>query len=69
LGVRGPSAEYLRTAGLLSEEKDALGYNLLKQPIHFGGTLDQVDEGQWRELLVKAATQSQQRGKKGGSSR
>ena len=66
LGVRGVIAGYFSTAGLLSSDKDAEGYALLRQPIHFGGTLEQLDETQWREMLVKAATPTPEHGKKGG---
>jgi hypothetical protein len=46
----------LSTAGLLSADKDGLGYTRLIQPIHFGGTLEHIDRSQWHNLLVKAAT-------------
>jgi hypothetical protein len=57
LGVRGNLADLLSTAGLLSSAKDKLGYALLDQPILFGGTLEKIDDSQWRALLAKAATQ------------
>ena len=65
-GARGAIAGFLSTAGLLSSDKDDQGYTMLHQPIHFGGTLEHIDESQWRDLLVKAATQTPDRGKKGG---
>ena len=65
-GARGSIAELLATAGLLSSEKDEQGYIMLREPIHFGGTLEQIDSSQWHDLLVKAATQEPVRGKKGG---
>jgi hypothetical protein len=66
LGVRGALAKLLSNAGLLSSHKDNLGYALLSQPIHFGGTLEHIDGSQWHDLLVKAATQIPDGGKKGG---
>jgi hypothetical protein len=54
-GARGRIAGLLSTANLLSERNDAAGYLLLKQPIHFGGTLAAIDDREWRDLLVKAA--------------
>jgi hypothetical protein len=54
--ARGRVAKLLSTAGLLSADKDGLGYTRLIQPIHFGGTLEHIDRSQWHNLLVKAAT-------------
>jgi len=54
-GAKGQPAKLLTTAALLSAQKDPLGYALLNQPIHFGGTLAQIDDRQWRDLLAKAA--------------
>ena len=65
-GASGKIAEFLSTAGLLSAEKDDQGFKMIHQPIHFGGTLEHIDESQWHDLLVKAATQTPDRGKKGG---
>ena len=55
LGVRGKPAQLLATAGLLASRKDAQGYTMLNQPIHFGGTMQHLDESQWHDLLAKAA--------------
>jgi hypothetical protein len=66
LGAQGKTAELLSKAGLLSPRKDELGYTLLDQPLHFGGTLAHIDAGQWSDLLVKAATRKDAGGKKGG---
>jgi len=55
-GVRNETAELLAHTGLLSTEKDSLGYTLFKQPVHFGGTLQQLDLSQWHDLLFAAAT-------------
>ncbi|HVU36061.1 MAG TPA: hypothetical protein VHE61_21650 [Opitutaceae bacterium] len=55
LAVRGIAAKRLAAGGVLSSEKDALGYTKLREPLHFGGTLDHVDKTQWLDLLVKAA--------------
>ncbi len=65
LGFRGPLAAPLATAGLLSADTGSDGYTNLRQPVHFGGTLEKVDESQWRELLVKAANAPAEHGKKG----
>jgi hypothetical protein len=56
--ARGRVAKLLSTAGLLSADKDGLGYLKLSQPIHFGGTLEHIDRSQWHNLLVKAAAQN-----------
>ena len=64
LGTRGKVSDLLATAGLLSPEKDALGYALLEQPIRFGGTLEHIDGSQWNEMLVRAATRKPDAGKK-----
>ena len=66
LSARGRISQLLSTADLLSPDKDAQGYTLMRQPIHFGGTLEQIDNAQWHDLLVKAATPTPVRGKKGG---
>ena len=55
-GAKAHIAQFLTTAGLLSNEKDDQGYAFIPQPIHFGGTLEKVDNTPWRDLLVKAAT-------------
>ena len=55
-GARGRAAELLSKAGLLSPRKDALGYSLLSEPLHLGGTLERIDTGAWHQLLVEAAT-------------
>jgi hypothetical protein len=55
IGARGNPAALLSTAGLLSGKKDALGYSLLTEPVHFGGTIDRFDPSQWHDLLVMAA--------------
>jgi hypothetical protein len=66
LGAQGKTAELLSKAGLLSARKDELGYSILGQTIHLGGTLSHVDAGQWNDLLVKAATPKPGASKKGG---
>jgi hypothetical protein len=55
LGVHGSPAELLSTAGLLSPGTDKSGYATLDQPIIFRGTLEHIDDTQWRALLAKAA--------------
>ena len=54
-GFRGGPAGFLKEAGLLSDQKDAQGYSLFRQPMHFGGTLEAIDRSAWREILVTAA--------------
>jgi hypothetical protein len=56
--ARGRIAKLLSKAGLLSTEKDSLGYARLNQPIHLGGTLEHIDRSQWHNMLVKAAAQN-----------
>jgi hypothetical protein len=65
LGLLGRPAELLSKADLLSADKDSLGYSVLKQGVHFGGTLESIDATQWDDLLVKA-TRRPDAGKKGG---
>ncbi len=60
LGVRGGLGKVLDVIGLATDDRDALGYARLSQPIHLGGTLRSVDQSQWREMLVQASL------KKGG---
>ncbi len=55
LGVRKGTAGFLKTAGLLSSRTDSLGYTMLNQPIHLGGTLEHIDDRQWHDLLLEAA--------------
>jgi hypothetical protein len=55
-GARDQTAELLAHAGLLSGQKDDLGYSMLNQPVPFGGTLAQIDIRGWHDLLAKAAT-------------
>ena len=64
--AHGRLAELLATAGLLDSAKDKLGFAMLNQPVHFGGTLEHLDTSQWHDLLVKAATKAPDRAKKGG---
>lgn len=66
LGAQGNTRELLKKAGLLSGRKDELGYSVLGQTIHFGGTLAHLDAGQWNDLLIKAATRKPEGEKKGG---
>jgi hypothetical protein len=63
-GARGQPAKLLQKAGLLSAAQDKLGYSLLNQPVHFGGTLAQIDGREWHDLLAKAATQKPAAGTK-----
>lgn len=54
LSVRGRPAALLGLVGMLKDGPDELGYTPLSQPIHLGGTLSNIDESQWREMLVNA---------------
>jgi hypothetical protein len=57
LGVHDILTKLLSTAGLLSPAKDSLGYALLREPVHLGGTLAHIDAQPWHDLLAKAAAQ------------
>lgn len=57
LAARGRVADLLAAAGLLSPGKDEQGFRRLAQPIRLGGTLAQIDERQWHDLLAAAARQ------------
>lgn len=63
IGAKAHIASLLTTAGLLSPEKNALGYALVAQPVRFSGTLEKLDNSAWHDLLVKAATSSVERKK------
>jgi hypothetical protein len=54
VGVRGRLRSFLGTVGMLKEGQDELGYTQLYQAVHLGGTLEHVDQSQWREMLVQA---------------
>jgi hypothetical protein len=54
MGVRGQLGRFLDVVGMLRDGQDALGYFPLYQAIHLGGTLRNVDQSQWREMLVQA---------------
>jgi len=54
LGVRGRLGKFMAIVGMLKEGQDELGYTQLYQPIHLGGTLQKIDQSQWREMLIQA---------------
>jgi hypothetical protein len=54
LGVRGRLGKFLAIVGMLKEGQDELGYTKLYQPVHLGGTLERIDQSQWREMLIQA---------------
>jgi hypothetical protein len=54
MGVRGQLGKFLDLVGMLKDGQDPLGYTPLYQPIHLGGTLRNVDQSQWRDMLVQA---------------
>jgi hypothetical protein len=64
LGVKDVSAKLLSSVGLLSPDKDGLGYPLLNQPVRFGGSLVHIDDKQWHDLLAKAMAQKPDASKK-----
>jgi hypothetical protein len=54
MGARGQLGKFLDVVGMLKDGQDELGYTPLYQPIHLGGTLHNVDQSQWREMLLQA---------------
>jgi hypothetical protein len=55
VGARGRLGMILGIVGMLKEGgADELGYTPLYQTVHLGGTLQNIDQGQWREMLVQA---------------
>ncbi len=60
LAVRGNLGKFMDVVGLVSDDRDSLGYSKLVQPVHLGGTLRAVDPGQWKDMLIQASL------KKGG---
>ena len=55
-GVRGDLIRSLRTAHLLSGEKDPAGYALINGDARFVGTLQKFDPTPWHDFLAAAAT-------------
>jgi hypothetical protein len=56
VGVRGRVAELAATAGLAAPARDKKSFTVLNQPVHFGGTPAHIDDSEWQQRLVKAAT-------------
>jgi hypothetical protein len=54
MGARGHLAKILDILGLLKEGQDELGYSQLVQPIHLGGSLRNIDQSQWKDMLIQA---------------
>jgi len=54
VGARGHTAEMMAKAGLLSAKKDSQGYANLNHTLHFGGSLEHLDQAMWHDLLIKA---------------
>jgi len=48
-------AGLMNGVGLLNGHQDNLGYTDLASPVYLGGTLDDIDQTQWKDLLIKAA--------------
>jgi hypothetical protein len=63
--ARGDTEGLLAKGGLLSQRKDDLGYSILDQPVHIGGSLAHFDTSQWHDLLAKAALRKPDEAKKG----
>ncbi len=55
VGVMGDMLKLMAKAGLVSPQKDALGYTLLPGTFHFGGTLSTPDSQAWHDFLAEAA--------------
>jgi hypothetical protein len=55
VGIRDSLTVLVADAGLLSAQKDAAGYTLFGQSVHFGGTPGHIDCTQWHDLLFNAA--------------
>ncbi|PTX96500.1 hypothetical protein [Opitutus sp. ER46] len=56
LGTNGKLAELMTKTGLPVNAADGMGYTWLAVPVHFGGTLEQMDVGHWQRMLAQAAT-------------
>lgn len=54
MGVRGQLEKFLDLVGMLKDGQDPLGYTQLYQSIHLGGSLRNVDQSQWKDMLVQA---------------
>ncbi|HEY4989180.1 MAG TPA: AsmA-like C-terminal region-containing protein, partial [Opitutaceae bacterium] len=54
MGVRGRLGRFMDLVGLLKDGQDELGYAHIYQAIHLGGTLRNVDQSQWRDMLIQA---------------
>ena len=46
VGVRGRLGGFLGVVGMLKEGQD--------EPVHLGGTLQKIDQSQWKETLIQA---------------
>ena len=55
LGLHQGVADGVIRSGLLSGETDAQGYLRLAEPVRLGGTLEAIDDTEWREQLLRAA--------------
>jgi AsmA-like C-terminal region len=55
LSVRGRLETLMGAVGMLKDDgRDDLGFAQLYQPVHLGGTLRDIDQDQWRDMLVRA---------------
>ena len=54
VSVRGRLGKVLDIVGMLRDSQDALGYAPFYQPVHLGGTLRNIDQSQWKEMLLQA---------------
>ncbi|HEY9154561.1 MAG TPA: hypothetical protein VIM69_05485, partial [Opitutaceae bacterium] len=55
-GARGKLIDSLKTAHLLSGEKDSAGYELINGDAKFAGSLQKLDSSPWHDFLAAAAT-------------
>jgi hypothetical protein len=62
LGLERGVAEGVIGSGLLSGETDAKGYVRLAEPVRLGGTLEAIDDSEWREQLLRAALRTPEPG-------
>lgn len=63
-GVKGQTADLLAGSGLLSANKDGLGYTLFEKPIRLSGSLEHLDVTEWHDLLYGAALRTAEPKKK-----
>jgi hypothetical protein len=55
-GARGKLIDSLKSAHLLSGQKDSAGYELISGDAKFAGSMQKFDPSPWHDLLAAAAT-------------